>query len=564
MTNMLSRPDRKNFRHSGLWKLIATLVNRYIMQLKTKFIIFVAAVVILSFSIIFFRISCFQQRLVFDQAVIQARMLHQQIRLTGKWVADHNGLFILKKEGVEPNPFLQDAEIRDSSGHWLVKRNSAMVIRELSVYAAEEGFCRYGITSLHPINPANIPDEFEKKGLERFRQGAGEAIAVEEHEGHKELRYIAPLPVEEPCLKCHGQHGYKIGDICGGLSVAVPMDRAYEAINHNNRLLLMIGIITLCLLSLVIFLFFDGLVGRRLARLSRAMDNFSDEKEDGFTDGLPAGNDEVGRLAKSFSNLCQRLIYSRQDLAHTRDQVIYEEKQDALDRLVAGLGHEINTPLTAMLNCLKTMEGSPEDLNLRQRHLKLLTKGLNRIEYIVHQLMTFGRREGLHPQPVAVDELIRECCETPDRGIKNIDLHLDLNLPHHYPLDKEALKQVVMNISLNAVQSMPDGGVLTVSSRREDKWLIIEFQDTGMGISPENMDKIFEPFFTTRGGGQGTGLGLSVVYTLVRRMGGTLEVQSKEGRGSSFKIKLPMNKDNRLKTILNAEFRISKNRKYDE
>ena len=510
------------------------------MQLRTRFIIFIAAVVILAFGITFFRISYFQRRLVFDQAVTQARMLHRQIRLTRQWVADHNGLFILKKEGVKANPFLEDAEIRDSSGHWLVKRNPAMVTRELSLYAAEEGFCRYGVTSLHPINPANTPDEFEKNGLERFRRGAAEAIAVEEQDGHKILRYIAPLLVEESCLKCHGQQGYRIGDIRGGLSVSIPMDWAYAAIDHNNRLLLVIGISTVCLLSLVIFLFFEKLVGRRLAQLSRAMDDFSAEKDDIDPLTLPAGGDEVGRLAASFSHLCQRLIHSRKELARTQEQVIQNEKQAALGRLVAGLGHEINNPLAGMLNCVKAMEDSPDDRSLQQRYLQLLTRGLNRIRHTVRQLLNFGRQEALHPQPVAVAELIRECCELLGYGMKNIDLRLDLNLPGHCLLDKEALKQVVMNIALNAVQAMPHGGTLTVSGRTENDWLILEFQDTGLGISRENMDKIFEPFFTTKEVGQGTGLGLSVSYTLVRRMNGELSVSSEEGRGSCFRIRLPL------------------------
>ena len=495
---------------------------------------------IFSFGVTFFRISYFQRRLVFEQAVTQARMLYRQIRLTRKWVADHNGLFMIKKEGVEPNPFLQDAEIRDSSGHWLVKRNPAMVTRELSLYAAEEGFCRYGVTSLHPVNPANIPDEFEKKGLERFRQGSREAIAVEEHDGHKVLRYIAPLLVEEPCLRCHGRQGYKVGDIRGGLSVTIPMDWAYEAISHNNRLLLLIGVIAVSLVSMIIFFFFDRLVGRRLARLSLAMDEFSDDRENESAVNLPGGSDEVGRLADSFSDLCKRLILSRRELALTQEQVIHNEKQAALGRLVAGLGHEINNPLAGMLNCVKTMEDSPGDRNLQQRYLALLTKGLNRIKHTVRQLLNFGRQEALHPQPVAVDELIRECCELLGYGMKNIDLRLDLHLTTTCRLDKEALKQVVMNIGLNAVQAMPDGGRLTVSSRVEDGWLIIEFQDTGIGISRENMDKIFEPFFTTKEVGQGTGLGLSVSYTLVRRMGGILVGQSEAYRGSCFQIKLPL------------------------
>ncbi len=509
------------------------------MHLKTRFIIFVGAIVVLSYGFTFYRTSSFQQKLVFEQAVNQARMLHRQIRLTRQWVADHNGLFLLKRDGVEANPFLSDGEIRVSSGHWLVKRNPAMVTRELSLYAAEEGFCQYGVISLHPINPANAPDEFERKGLERFRKGVSEAIEVETRQDGKFLRYLAPLYVESGCIKCHGKQGYEVGDIRGGLSVTVPMDWAYQAIARNNQMLLIIGVVTICLVSLVIFVLFDTLVARRLARLVTAMDGLSGETNCEAYGRLPAGNDEVGRLSLSFMDLCQRLTVSRQELARTQEQVIYNEKQAALGRLVAGLGHEINNPLAGMLNCVKIMEKTADDPQAQQRYLGLLVKGLDRVKHIVRQLLNFGRQESLHPQMVKVDDLIRECCELLSYSLNNIALQLDLEVRRFFPVDKEALKQVVMNVGMNAIQAMSDGGTLTVRSRKENGTVILEFEDTGTGISRENLSKIFEPFFTTKDVGEGTGLGLSVTYTLIQRMGGRIWVKSEEGQGSCFYVELP-------------------------
>ena len=123
------------------------------MLLRTKIMLLISAVVIVSFSITFYRTSSFQQELVLEQATRQARVIHKQIILTRRWVSDHNGLFFVKTKNVMPNPFLNDAEIRDEDGRSLVKRNPAMVTRELSEYANREGLFRYRVTTLQPINP---------------------------------------------------------------------------------------------------------------------------------------------------------------------------------------------------------------------------------------------------------------------------------------------------------------------------------------------------------------------------------------------------------------------------
>lgn len=515
------------------------------MQLKTKFILFIGIVLLISFGITFYSTSYFQKKLVFNQAVNQARMLHRQIKLTRQWVADHNGLFLIKKDGVKPNPFLVDAEIKDSDGQWLVKRNPAMVTRELSLYASGENFCSYGVTSLQPINPSNTPDDFEKKGLNFFEQGGKEIFEVQQQDKDRFLRYFAPLVVDQPCMQCHREQGYQVGDIRGGLSVTIPMDWAYQSIEKNDRMLFIFGIATIALVNLIIFVFFDLLVVRRLKQLTSAMDEFSeDTKCAAFK--LPAGNDEVGRMSQSFMELCQRFNRSRQELARSRDQVIQNEKQAALGRLVAGLGHEINNPLAGMLNCVKTMKEMPNDRDLQQRYLNLLSKGLNRIKHTVGQLLNFGRQESLKIQVVLVDELILECCDLLGYALKNVEMILETGMKHSVLLDKEALKQVVMNMAINAIHAMPEGGTFQVSSRETDTGLILKFQDNGIGIAPENLSKIFEPFFTTKDVGEGTGLGLSVTYTLVQRMGGTIQVKSEPNRGTCFLVELPADKKEKL------------------
>jgi signal transduction histidine kinase len=224
-------------------------------------------------------------------------------------------------------------------------------------------------------------------------------------------------------------------------------------------------------------------------------------------------------------------------------QAFYSEKMASLGQLTAGIAHEINNPLGGLLNCVKTMQEEPENLELHKRYVPLLDKGLKRIEHIMRQLLNFGRKATLTYSKVNIDEIIRECFELLEYKLKDIGLTLDLTLTENYNIDVEALRQIMVNTALNAIQAMPGGGSLSVSTKRTHTRVVIAIQDTGSGIDPIIMNKIFDPFFTTKEVGEGTGLGLAVTYSLVEQMNGTIEVESELGKGTSFTISLPANQE---------------------
>jgi signal transduction histidine kinase len=249
-------------------------------------------------------------------------------------------------------------------------------------------------------------------------------------------------------------------------------------------------------------------------------------------------------LSFKLKELCRRFITSQQELDKTRDQVFQSEKLAALGRLTAGLAHEINNPLGGMQNCIKSMQESPDDRELHQRYLELLSKGIKRIGDTVRQLLNFGRREPLQLRSVVVDDLIRECFALLEYGLKDIELTMDLNLSRPFNVDVEALRQVIVNIGLNGIQAMPDGGKLRVESMQSDTGILVKFSDTGIGMDDEQIQKIFDPFYTTKEIGEGTGLGLFVTYSLVQNMNGNISVESEKGKGASFQVELPIeNKD---------------------
>ena len=509
------------------------------MKLKYKFILIIGLVLAVSYTIILLYMTSLQNDLVIGQAKHQARMLHRQLLLTREWVSDHHGLFVVKTDGVIENPYLDSPNLHTESGVTLVKRNPAMVTRELSEYALKAGYGWFRVTSLKPVNPLNKPDEFEQSSLELFeKEDLQEYIEIRTGDGEKNLRYIAPLKVKPTCLSCHSKHGYKVGDIRGALSISIPIEWADRIIKKNNTTILVFGIISVLTVTLLLYFLFNALVSARLSGLEKVMDNYPDSPDPDLM--LPQGDDEIGRLSSRFAALCDRLERSRHKLDQAQEQAFYNEKMAALGQITAGISHEINNPLGGLLNCVKNMQDEPENHTLHARYLPLLDKGLRRIENIMRQLLNFGRNVPLQLRKVNIDDEIRECVSLLEYRMENIELNLDLNISESHCIDTEAIKQIVVNIGLNAIQAMIDGGKLTIGSRQADNRLFIVIRDNGPGIPTDIIDQIFDPFFTTKDVGQGTGLGLAVTYALVQKMGGTISAASEPDNGCIFTVELPV------------------------
>jgi len=266
-------------------------------------------------------------------------------------------------------------------------------------------------------------------------------------------------------------------------------------------------------------------------------------------------------------------------LRETQVNLIQTEKLASLGLLVAGVAHEINNPLSFIVNNLSVIQRDYRmvmDLLLRYRRLRRegrfdrheleriaeaedeldidylhasidrifssTLNGLNRVKTIVHDLKDFSKLEEQEAETLNVEEAL-------DTTLELIGYHLvsgGIDVVRNYcgaPVVRCSpgrLNQVLLNLIMNAVQAMPRGGTITLSTAVRDDKVVVEVADTGCGIAPEHLPKIFDPFFTTKKQGEGTGLGLSVSYGIVREHNGTIEVSSKPGEGSTFTICLPL------------------------
>lgn len=228
-------------------------------------------------------------------------------------------------------------------------------------------------------------------------------------------------------------------------------------------------------------------------------------------------------------------------------QVLHSEKLAALGRVAAGVAHEIGNPLTSISTFAQLLREMAND-EFSQNSLDIINNHIQRITEIVRQMSTFARPDSTNIKLAQVNDIVNASLDLMrlDKRMKStIEIVQDLapDLPK-IMIDEGQLSQVFINIILNALDAMPNGGTLKVATgRHQDErgrsWIMAHFTDTGTGIPGDDLKKIFDPFYTTKEPGKGTGLGLALSYNIIKKFNGDITVESREGAGSTFTIILP-------------------------
>jgi PAS domain S-box-containing protein len=235
----------------------------------------------------------------------------------------------------------------------------------------------------------------------------------------------------------------------------------------------------------------------------------------------------------------------RKELEETQNQLVQAEKIASLGRMAAGVAHEINNPLAGVIIyadlLMKELEGNEQWC----RDLQEIIRQTLRCKQIVARLLDFSRQSLNQRVHFNVNEAIGQCVELLQHQaiFHNIEIVQDLKIDLPLVMGNQGgLEQVFTNLMLNAADAMEGNGQITISSRldSEAKQVLMKFTDTGPGVSEEVKEMIFEPFFTTKPVGVGTGLGLSVVYGVIHRHGGSIEVENTSDGGAAFTIRLPL------------------------
>jgi len=245
-----------------------------------------------------------------------------------------------------------------------------------------------------------------------------------------------------------------------------------------------------------------------------------------------------------FTDLRPRLQMEKK-LQETHVQLVSSEKMASLGKLAAGIAHEINNPLGGILIYSSLMmEDLPEE-DQRRQDLSRIVQEAGRCKDIVKSLLEFARQTELKMEPTDINRAIMDGLFFLENQALFHNIKIVKRLDPFLPFARGhagQLKQVFMNIIVNAAEAMHGSGMLTIatSQAQNEKTVLVEFTDTGEGIPEENLTRIFDPFFTTKDVGKGTGLGLATSYGIVRGHGGNISVKSKVGEGTTFTIELPI------------------------
>ena len=226
------------------------------------------------------------------------------------------------------------------------------------------------------------------------------------------------------------------------------------------------------------------------------------------------------------------------------------EKLAAIGRLAAGVVHEINNPLATISACAESLEsrvsegvfGESEETEELGEYLGLIRSEAFRCKSITNGLLDFSRMRTGNRFPLDIAEILKSSARLIVHQKRGSDINITFEIAENLPnviADGGQIQQAIIALATNAIDAMPNGGTLTFRAFVQSNRVVIEVQDTGFGIEPENMSKIFEPFFTTKEVGKGTGLGLAVCYGIITENGGRLAVRSNVGVGTTFTIFLP-------------------------
>jgi len=390
-------------------------------------------------------------------------------------------------------------------------------------------------------------------------------------EGRRMLGSMDVIRNEPSCYTANCHVHSKTQSVLGVLDIVYSLDDIDRTMQTNaiTMATLSIGFIVIAALSVGFFV--HRLVYVPLRDLETGAKRLSSGNLEQM---IPVrSEDEFGRLASSFNAMTVALRNSQVELrewGHTLEQKVEKRTQElriaeaetarteklaSVGLLAAGIAHELNNPLTGVLTFTSLLRKKMPDGSADAEDLDLVIRETKRCAAIIRRLLDFAREKTPEKKFTDLNQVIEDTARIIERpaSFRDVDIALDLdrNLPPVW-IDADLIKQVIMNILVNAQHAIEHEGSIIVRSRRSPEAKIpeqekepvpmveISIVDTGCGIPEKNLKRIFDPFFTSKEVGKGTGLGLSVSHGIVRAHGGMIEVDSAVGRGSTFRIYLPL------------------------
>jgi two-component system NtrC family sensor kinase len=340
--------------------------------------------------------------------------------------------------------------------------------------------------------------------------------------------------------------------VLGVLDIVYPLEDIDRATRASALTMVALSAAFVLLASGLVSLFVHRLVYRPLRDLEAGAKRLAAGNLD---EQIPVrGEDEFGRLAASFNsmtlalkdatrNLEEKIAERTRELRTAQAEAARGEKLASVGLLAAGIAHELNNPLTGVLTFSTLMRKKAQPGSQEAEDLDLVIRETKRCAAIIRRLLDFAREKTPEKKFADLNRLIEETVRLVERPAHLADIAIRLELDAALPevwMDPDLVKQVVMNMLVNAQHAIDHNGSITVRTRALADKVEISIIDTGCGIPEKDLTRIFDPFFTTKGVGKGTGLGLSVSHGIVEAHGGSIDVTSAVGEGSTFRVYLPL------------------------
>ena len=385
--------------------------------------------------------------------------------------------------------------------------------------------------------------------------------------GNRVLGIITPIENQASCsnASCHAHPAEQ--QILGVLDTNISLAKADVQLAQSSRRMIVYTGCALLLIAVLSWYFVWEVVGQPVKALTRGTEHLA-AGDLGYQIDVQS-EDEIGELAQSFNGMSrqlqsehtenvawtktleQRVEQKTRELKRAHEHALHTEKMASIGKMAAVLAHEINNPLSGILTYAKLLRkwiGQDDAPQSRRRDifesLDLIASESRRCGDLVKNLLTFSRTTPMNLQATNLNLVI-------ERSLRLIQHQLDLagiqvqpDVDAELPpvlCDGAQIEQVLLALMMNALDAMPQGGNLWITSKleREDGVVRITVRDDGTGISPEILPRIFEPFLTTKETGRGVGLGLAISRSILERHNGNIEVQSEVGRGTTFTVTLP-------------------------
>ena len=235
------------------------------------------------------------------------------------------------------------------------------------------------------------------------------------------------------------------------------------------------------------------------------------------------------------------IMRDAESVRRIEDEIEMSRRLSASGRITRGVAHEVKNPINAIVLHLQLLQDKLRQVDPdTRRHMDIIGSEIHRLDRVVQILVDFTRPRDLHLEETDLRRLLEDgvALAAPDAGRHGVTMACELpSEPLMVKVDTDFIKQAILNVVLNGVQVMPNGGKLTISARREDEMVVTEIRDQGSGIAPEVQDRIFELYFTTKKGG--TGIGLAQTYQILQWHYGSVDFESVEGQGTTFRLRLP-------------------------